>query len=94
MSTRTETREEYAPSSLRDVWARKDAVYQETKDLSLAEALGHIIERGRAIREELGLPVACFPVLPGASASAELRASADSELKVAEEDGGYSAKRG
>jgi len=45
MKTKPESREEFVPTALRQVWEWKDAIYQETKHLPTREALHEILRQ-------------------------------------------------
>jgi hypothetical protein len=77
MKTKTNA-EPNVSAALREVWEWKDAVYQETKHLSTAEALDYILEQGGKIARQLNLSVASF---------------AEQTAKVAVAPAKYTAKR-
>jgi len=45
MKTKPETKEEFVPAALRQVWEWKDAIYRETKHLPTREALREILRQ-------------------------------------------------
>jgi hypothetical protein len=45
MKTKPESKEEFLPAALRQVWEWKDAIYQETKHLPTREALYEILRQ-------------------------------------------------
>ena len=45
MKTKPESKEEFLPAALRQVWEWKDAIYQETKHLPTREALHEILRQ-------------------------------------------------
>jgi hypothetical protein len=45
MKTKPESKEPFVSSALRQVWERKDAIYQETKHLPPREALHEILRQ-------------------------------------------------
>ena len=45
MKTKPETKEEFVPTALRQVWEWKDAIYRETKHLPTREALREILRQ-------------------------------------------------
>ena len=61
MKTKIEKNEEFVPTALRQVWEWKDAIYQETKQLSTGETLCYIHEQAAEIVRQLNLRVASFP---------------------------------
>jgi hypothetical protein len=61
MKTKIEKNEEFVPTALRQVWEWKDAIYQETKQLSTCEMLRYIHEEAGEIVRQLNLRVASFP---------------------------------
>lgn len=75
-----EAESDSVPRALREVWEWKQAVYQETKHLSTAEALEYVLKEGGKIARQLNLPVASFPDHAPAA-------------KVAEPPAKYRAKR-
>ena len=49
MKTKPESREEFVPTALRQVWEWKDAIYQETKHLPTREALREIMRQAHEV---------------------------------------------
>jgi hypothetical protein len=47
MKTKPESKEQFVPVALRQVWEWKDAIYQETKHLPTREALHEILRQAR-----------------------------------------------
>ncbi len=45
MKTKPESKEEFLPAALRQVWEWKEAIYQETKHLPTREALHEILRQ-------------------------------------------------
>jgi len=82
MKTRTEDREDYVPTALRQVWEWKDSIYQETKHLSTRDALHCISERAAEVARQLKFRVAVFP---------DVKVGA--EAKLAETPPPYDAKK-
>ena len=73
MKTKIEKNEEFVPTALRQVWEWKEAIYQETKQLSTGEMLRYIHEQAGEIVRQLNLRVASFPdkTMAGAAKLAE-----------------------
>ena len=49
MKAKPESKEQFVPSALRQVWEWKDAIYQETKHLPPREALHEILRQAREL---------------------------------------------
>lgn len=48
---------EFVPDALRQVWAWKEAIYQDVKHLPVRDALHAIVEKANRAAEQMGFPV-------------------------------------
>ena len=65
MKTKPESREEFVPTALRQVWEWKDAIYQETKHLPTREALHEILRQAHEVAVAHGFVKTAPAVLAG-----------------------------